>query len=131
MNRVLVPVRYPLSDSSRRTLKRAVEIATERGADLTVLHVDLHQEPGSVTRTELRRAVVAELGHLSRARYVVRKGFLVEEAILDEVANEDADAVVIGRRQHGRFRRMLKRVFEGPDVADFLGQHLDCEVIVV
>jgi len=131
MPRVVVPVRYPLSATSRHTLERALEIAEERDADLTVLHVDLYQEPGSVTRTQLRKAVVEEFGTIPRARYVVRKGFLVEETILEEAASEDADAVVIGERQQGRFRRMLKQVFDGPEVDSYLRERLECEIVTV
>jgi nucleotide-binding universal stress UspA family protein len=131
MVRVVVPVRYPLSETSRRTLERAVAIAEERDADLTVLHVDLYQEPGTVTRTELRSAVLEAVGDVPRARYVVRKGFLVEETILEEAASEGADAVVIGDRQRGRFRKMLTRVFDGPEVDRYLEERLDCEVITV
>jgi len=43
MSLVVVPVRYPLSKHSRRTLERAIEVAREREAALTVLHVDLYQ----------------------------------------------------------------------------------------
>lgn len=131
MSRVVVPVRYPLSAHSRRTLEGAIEIAEQRDADLTVLHVDLYQSSRSVTRTDLRSAVVDEFGHVPRARYAVRKGFLVEEAILEEAASESADAVVIGARQHGRFRRMLKRVFDGPEVDRYLADRLDCEIVTV
>lgn len=131
MSRVIVPVRYPLSDHSRRTLERAVETAAERDGELTVMHVDLYQSSGTVTRTQLRRAVVEALGHVPRTRYVVRKGFLVEETILEEVASESADVVVIGERQAGRFQRMLKRVFEGPEVDRYLAERLDCEIVTV
>ena len=84
MSLVVVPVRYPLSRHSKATLAEAIRIAEERDADLTVLHVDLYQEGREVTRTELKRAVEAEFGRIDRARYVVRRGFLVEETILDE-----------------------------------------------
>lgn len=131
MPRLVVPVRCPLTEDSRRTLDRAIEVAEERDADLTVLHVDLYQTPQSVTRTDLRDAVVREYGHVPRARYVVRKGFLVEETILEEVASEEADVVVIGDRRTGRFRRLLRRVFDGPEVDRYLENRLDCEVVTV
>ncbi|WP_232686051.1 universal stress protein [Halobacterium zhouii] len=131
MNRVVVPVRYPLTEHSKATLQRAVEVADERDADLTVLHVALYQEDTPTTRTQLKRAVERAFGHLSRARYVVRKGFLVEETILDEVAAEDADVVVIGGKQAGRWRRALRRIFDEPDVEGYLKRELDCEVVVV
>jgi len=131
MSRVIVPVRYPLSEHSRRTLAGAIDVATERDADLTVLHVNLHQEGRRVTRTELKRTVQRAFGRLSNARYVVRSGFLVEQTILDEVAAEDADVVVIGRKQVGRWRRTLRSLLGEPDIEAFLREELDCELITV
>lgn len=131
MTRVVVPVRYPLSAHSTATLRAAVELAREREAELTVLHVDLYQEDGKVTRTDLKRAAERKLGRIERARYVVRRGFLVEQTILDEVAAEEADAVVIGRKQMGRWHRTLRSMLGEPDVATFLEEELDCELVVV
>ncbi|GAB6862987.1 universal stress protein [Haloplanus litoreus] len=131
MTLVVVPVRYPLSRHSRATLAEAISIAEERDADLTVLHVDLYQEGREVTRTDLKRAVEAEFGTISRARYVVRRGFLVEETILDEVAAEHADTVVIGSKQVGRWRRAFSRFLDDPDIDTFLREKLDCDVITV
>ncbi|MFB6195246.1 MAG: universal stress protein [Haloplanus sp.] len=131
MTLVVVPVRYPLSRHSRATLAEAIRIADERDADLTVLHVDLYQEGREVTRTDLKRAVESEFGTVTRARYVVRRGFLVEETILDEVAAEDADAVVIGSKQASRWRRTFRRLLNDPDIDTFLREKLDCDVITV
>ncbi|MFB6220383.1 MAG: universal stress protein [Halolamina sp.] len=131
MTLVVVPVRYPLSKHSKATLEEAVRIAEERDADLTVLHVDLFQTNRDVSRADLKRAVESELGQLDRARYVVRRGFLVEETIMEEVAAEDADAVVIGSKQAGRWRKMLNNLFESPDVGEYLEEKLDCTVITV
>jgi nucleotide-binding universal stress UspA family protein len=128
---VVVPVRYPLSDYSRATLAEAVDIARERGAALTVLHVDLYQNEGKVTRRQLKDAVERVFGRLSEARYVVRKGMLVEETILEEAAAEEADVVVIGKKQAGRWQRMISRVVDDPDIEDFLGKELDCRVLTV
>mgnify|MGYP000153157167 CR=1 FL=1 len=131
MSRVVVPVRYPLSAHSRRTLAAAIEEAATRDAELTVLHVDLYQESGKVTRTDLKRAVERAFGRQSNARYVVRQGFLVEQTILDEVAAEDADVVVIGRKQVSRWRRSLRTLLGEPDVEAFLADELDCELVTV
>jgi nucleotide-binding universal stress UspA family protein len=129
MTLVVVPVRYPLSRHSRATLERAIEVAEEHDADLTVLHVNLYQNDEKVTRAELKRAVESAFGRLDRARYVVRPGFLIEETILDEVAAENADYVVIGRKQASRWRRMVRRLIDDPDIEGFLRSELDCEVI--
>lgn len=128
---VVVPVRYPLSKHSKHTLAEALEIAEERDADLTVLHVDLFHDASNVSRAELKRAVEAEFGKLDRTRYAVRRGFLVEETIMEEVAAEGADVVVIGSKQAGRWRQMLNRLLESPDVGSFLDEQLDCTVITV
>ncbi|MFB6105882.1 MAG: universal stress protein [Halobacteriaceae archaeon] len=131
MTRVVVPVRYPLSTHSKRTLEAAIDIASERDAELVVLHVDLYQEGRHVTRTALKHATERAFGTLPRARYVVRRGFLVEQTILEEVAAERADVVVIGQKQVGRWRRTLRSMLGEPDVEQFLRSELDCEVVTV
>jgi nucleotide-binding universal stress UspA family protein len=131
MEQVVVPVRYPLTDHSRATLGRAIDVAEEREASLTVLHVNLYQDNSRVTRTQLRRAVEDAFGELDTVRYVVRRGLLVEESILEEVVAEGADVVVIGRKQAGRWRAMVRRLTDDPDVAQYLETELDCEVEVV
>jgi nucleotide-binding universal stress UspA family protein len=131
MKRVVVPVRYPLTRHSRRTLEEAVTIAEDEEAELTVLHVNLYQESRRVTRTELKEAVQRTMGRLPRTRYVVRRGFLVEQAILDEIAAEDADIVVIGGKQVSRWRRSLRTLLGEPDIEAFLKRELDCTVHTV
>lgn len=131
MSLIVVPVRYPLTAHSRATLERAIDVAEEEQADLTVMHVNLYQNEGRVTRTELKRAVEREFGRLPRARYVVRSGFLVEETILDEVVGEEADIVVIGRKQASRWRRALRRLVDDPDVETFLRQQIDARIVTV
>ncbi|UIO98639.1 universal stress protein [Halobaculum sp. CBA1158] len=131
MTLVVVPVRYPLSNHSLATLSEAIRIADERDAELTVLHVDLYQDGKEVTRTDLKRAVEREFGRLPQIRYVVRRGFLVEETILDEVAAEAADVVVIGAKQASRWRRTIQRLFSDPDIESFLKGKLDATVITV
>ncbi|MEF8887137.1 MAG: universal stress protein, partial [Haloarculaceae archaeon] len=83
MQQVVVPVRYPLSERSKATLEEAIGIAEEREAALTVLHVNLYQDNHRVTRRQLREAVERSFGTIPNARYVVRRGLLVEETILE------------------------------------------------
>lgn len=129
MTRVVVPVRYPLSNHSRATLRKAIEVATERGAALTILHVDLYQNGRNVTRSELKRAVEREFGPLSKVRYVVRTGFLVEETILEEVAAEGADVVVVGEKQVGRWRSTIQRLVGDPDIEAYLREELSAQIV--
>mgnify|MGYP000606694518 CR=1 FL=1 len=129
MQQVVVPVRYPLSARSRATLEEAIAIAEEREAALTVLHVNLYQDNHRVTRRQLREAVERDFGTLSNARYVVRRGLLVEETILEEVAAGDADVVVVGKRQASRWQRMVRRLTDDPDIEQYLKTELDTEVV--
>lgn len=131
MTRIVVPVRYPLSSNSEQTLKTAIKTANETDAELTILHVDLFQNSKQVTRTDLKKAVEARFGTLANARYVVRRGFLVEETILDEIAAERADMVVIGKKQVGRLRTAISRIIGDPDIESFLRKKLDCEIVTV
>jgi nucleotide-binding universal stress UspA family protein len=129
MSLVMVPVRYPLSEHSEATLGRAVELSREKESALTVFHVNLYQNSEQVRRTDLKRAVEGVVGPLDNTRYLVRPGFLVEETILDEVAAEGADYVVIGRKQAPRWRRMLRSIVDEPDVESYLREKLDCTVV--
>jgi nucleotide-binding universal stress UspA family protein len=131
MTLVVVPVRFPPSSHSAATLREAVRVAEERDAELTILHVDLYQRSGGVSRSDLKRAVEERIGRIDRARYVVRRGFLVEETILEEIVAEGADVVVIGSKQAGRWRRMVQKLLSDPDIDSFLRGELDCTVITV
>jgi nucleotide-binding universal stress UspA family protein len=131
MTQVIVPVRYPLSEHSQATLEEGARIADERDGALIVLHVNLYQNGSRISRRELKRAVESVLGPRNRIRYVVRSGFLVEETILDEVAAERADVVVIGRKQVSRWRRMVRKLTDDPDVERFLREKVDAEIVTV
>ena len=131
MTQVVVPVRYPLTEHSRATLAEAIEIADQRDAALTVLHVNLYHNGHATSRRELKDAVESEFGRLPNARYVVRRGLLVEETILEEIAAEEADVVVIGKKQVSRWRQMIRRLIDDPDVEQYLRTELDCDVVTV
>ena len=131
MTLVVVPVRYPLSAHSTATLREAIRISRDRDAELSVLHVDLYQDSSHVSRTELKQAVERTFDELEHARYVVRRGFLVEETILEEIAAERADVVVIGSKQASQWQRMVSKLLSDPDIGAYLREKLDCTVITV
>lgn len=131
MERLIVPVRYPLTRRSKRTLSEAFSIARDREAEMTVLHVNLYQNGRGITSAELQGAVQAEFGRLPGTQYVVRAGFLLEETIIDEIVGENADLVVVGESTASRWRRLLRRVFSTADVETALRERLDCPVVTV
>lgn len=131
MTQVVVPVRYPLTEHSQATLAEALRTADQEDGTLTVLHVDLYQSGRQVTRSMLKTEVEATFGVCDRARYTVRRGLLVEESIIEEIAAEDADIVVIGKKQVGRWRSMIRRLVDDPDIEQFLRSELDCRIITV
>jgi len=95
------------------------------------LHVNLYQNGTRVTRRQLKTAVEDAVGKLSDARYVVRSGLLVEETILEEVVAEKADVVVIGKKQASRWRKMVRRLVDDPDIEQFLEDELECKIVTV
>lgn len=132
MTQIVVPVRYPLSEHSRATLAGALEIGADQAdASLTVLHINLYQNSKEVSRSQLKEAVEAEFGKLPNARYAVRRGFIVEQSILEEIANEEADIVVMGKKQVGRWRKTIQRIVDNPDIEAYLRDHLSCDVVTV
>lgn len=128
---VLVPIRYPLAEMSKKTLQRAVEEAEERGDLLVVMHVNLYYDKRSVTSKDLRRAVRNALGGLPEGEYIVKEGLLVEETILEEAVKRRVDLVVIGRDQRPKWKQMMDRLLSRPDVEDYLGDQWEGEVEVV
>lgn len=131
---ILVPVRYPLTDRSARTLAAAGRLAHDHApADLRVLHVNLYQKGDRTQTDELTRAISATLDGVE-ASVTTREGFLVEEVILEEATQTDADIVVVGANQRATWRKFLRRVFQnGPAVGRFLRENAaaDTEVMEV
>jgi len=98
---------------------------------LIVLHVTLLQNGDKITRQELRTAVESEFGSIS-AHYVVRQGYVLEEAIIDEAARQTADRVIVGKTKRGRIRRRLGQLFGlYPDLETELRQNLRMTLEVV
>lgn len=129
---VLVPIRYPLTDASARTLAVAGRLAGERTpADLVALHVNLFQTDECVRTGELTGAISSVLDGVD-AGVVTRRGFLVEEVILEEAEGRGADLVVVGADRRSLWRRLLGRVTrDDPAVGSFLRENAADGVEVV
>jgi K+-sensing histidine kinase KdpD len=129
---VLVPVHYPLKDRTVRALERAADLARERDADLSVFHVNLVHHDEDVSPDDLRDAVEAEIGPLSRTSYAVRDSFLLEETLLNEATQPDVTCVVVGKTTRTRWRQLLSQLLSTDvDVEAFLRANIDVEVVAV
>ena len=131
MTTTLVSVRYPLTEDSHRTIQRGLDCCDTEDCSLIVLHVTLLQNGDKITRQELRTAVESKFGSIS-AHYVVRQGYVLEEAIIDEAARQTADRVIVGKTKRGRIRRRLGQLFGlYPDLETELRQNLRMTLEVV
>ena len=110
MTTTLVSVRYPLSEDGRRTIQRGLDYVSDDDDSLIILHVTLLQNGSKLTRQQLRAAVEGEFGEIP-AHYVVRQGYVLEEAIVHEAARQSADRVIVGKTKRGRLRRRLGQLF--------------------
>lgn len=129
---ILVPIRYPLTDASSRTLAVAGRLAHERvPADLTVLHVNLMQANGDIQTRELTQAISSVLDDVE-ASVITRRGFLVEEVILTEATHLGADVIVIGANRKSTWRQYLSQLIGNePNVNSFLRENTAGEVEIV
>lgn len=129
--KILVPVRYPLNEHSKRTLKRALNISNKENDNIIILHVNLFYSGKSVKRSDLRKEVQKYFGEKD-LEYIVRDGFIIEETIFEEAASQGVDMVVIGKTKRGFLRRLLFRLIGGEtNIRNYLQEHLDVEVEIV
>ena len=131
MTTTLVSVRYPLTDDGHRTIRRGLSYVEDETDSLIILHVRLLQNGSRLTRHELQTAVEAAVGAIP-AHYTVRQGYMLEEAILDEAARQNADRVLVGKTKRGRLRRRLGQLLGlYPDLEAELRRSLDTKLEVV
>lgn len=126
---ILVPIRYPLTEASSRTLTAAERLAIERApAELRVLHVNLFQNNERTKPSEILRAISSSTDEIE-ATVSTRRGFMVEEVILAEARAINADVVVVGENQKAAWRRFLSRIAGNtPDIGSFLRQNIGSEI---
>lgn len=129
---ILVPIRYPITDYGSRTLTAAKQLAQKHApADLLVLHVNLFQNNENIQIDEITRAIAPILNG-TESSVIIRRGFLVEEIILEEATRFDADIIVIGKNQKAVWRRVLSQL-TGNELAvtSFLQENVNDQIDVV
>ena len=130
--RILVPIRYPLNDESARTLAAAGRLAQHHApANVFVLHVNLFQANENIQTEELTQAISSVLDDVT-ASVITRRGFFIEEIILEEAENLDADVVVVGAEKKAVWRRLLRRLLgNDPAVGSYLEDHTTEQMEVI
>ncbi|WP_332897161.1 universal stress protein [Haladaptatus sp. CMSO5] len=130
---ILVPIRYPLTQQSAHTLRFAAKLAREAtAAELVVLHVNLFQTNDKARMSEISQSIVPLLDGVE-ATVLTRRGFLVEDVILEEAAQTEATTVVVGANQRPTWRKLLSRLTGNEIVvADYLRERLtNVEIVEV
>lgn len=129
---ILVPIRYPLNDESARTLATAGRLAqTHAPADVFALHVNLFQKNENIQTAELTRAISSVLEDVT-ASVITRRGFFIEEIILEEAVNLEADVIVVGAEKKTLWRRLLRRLLgNDPAVHSYLEDHVTEQMEVI
>jgi nucleotide-binding universal stress UspA family protein len=91
--------------------------------DLTVLHVNLYQKGSATQKREITRAVSETVDGVNPS-VMIRQGYLVEEEILKEATQLDADIIVVGAKQQTTWRKILSRVLSNdPEIGGFLREN--------
>ena len=130
---ILTPIRYPLTAQSTQTLAHAEQLASHVDAEqvhLLVLYVNLLHHHDDVQQAEIRQAINPLLDEVS-VSVLTRRGFLVEEVILEEARHFEVDCIVVGKNQRPRWRRLLTWLLRSEvELAPFLQKNTRPDVAV-
>jgi nucleotide-binding universal stress UspA family protein len=133
-----IVIGYDESDSAKRALERAAELAKAFGSQLIVTSVaplttNIGRSAGPIDSTDPPSAHIEELKHARE--YLEGQGLQAEYApaighpaeTIAQVAKErGADLVVVGTRELGFFERIL-----GQSVSDSVAHRVHCDVLIV
>ncbi|WP_226041445.1 universal stress protein [Natrinema sp. DC36] len=128
----MVPIRYPLTGTSIRTLEHANDLVkSEDISEVYVLHINIFQNGENYNRYEISRAI-SPFFEDCNPTVVTRNGFLVEKLIATEAIDIGADIIVIGENKNPTWKRVLSRIFgNNPDVGSYLREQTPAKVTVV
>lgn len=131
--KILTPLRYPLTAQSTQTLAHAEQLASsvdDEHVQLFVLYVNVFQHHDDVQEAEIRQAIDPVLSEVP-VTVLTRRGFLIEEVILDEARQLGVDHIVIGKNQSPRWRRLLTWLMRSDvELAQFLQKNTGPDVAV-
>lgn len=102
-------------------------VSTEEDRFLIILHVPLIQYSKKASRNELRETVYRKFGKVP-VHFVVRSGYVLEEAIIDEAARQQVDRIVIGSKSRTLRGKIALLLGLWTDLKTVLEQELDIEI---
>lgn len=129
---ILVALRDPFSDHSKRTLKRANDRArSQEDSSLVILHVNRNHKFETMDTDDLDH-IVSSVLDTDSYEVAIRYGYLVEREILDEAKQIDAHVIVIGRSEQTRLRRLVNRIIPvDPDIGRLVADRSASTVEIV
>jgi nucleotide-binding universal stress UspA family protein len=109
---VLVPVRYPLTETNKKAIQRGIVLVDgDDDAELLIFHMNEVQKDQRIGRQLLRDAVESAFDGLT-ASYVVRDGFFAEEAIIEAAIQFDTDCIVLSKYRRDRWKKLLEKILD-------------------
>lgn len=110
--KILIPVRYPLTDVNKRAIQRAMDLVEgHENPELLIFHMNEVQKDQRISRKMLREAVESLFDGLE-ASYVVRDGFFIEEAIIEEAIRLEMDYIVLSKYRRDRWKQLLEEILD-------------------
>ncbi|ELZ19668.1 hypothetical protein C475_22024 [Halosimplex carlsbadense 2-9-1] len=107
---VFVPVQYPLTETNKQAIQRGIDLVEDDDvSELLIFHMNEVQTDRRINRQSLRDAVETSFDGLT-ASYVVRDGFVAEEALIEAAIQFDMDYIVLSKYRRDRWKRLLEEV---------------------
>jgi nucleotide-binding universal stress UspA family protein len=129
---ILIPVRYPLTDVNKRAIKRGIELVDGReDFEILIFYLNEVQKDTRVSRKSLREAVESSFPGLN-ASYMVRDGFLIEEAIVEAAIQLEMDYIILSTHRRDRWRQLLEAILDiDQNPEQFIRDNTGIEVEVI
>jgi len=133
MARILVPLRFPITDRGKKTLNKALEMSSSDETSLIIYHINLLYEDKKISRKQLKTAVetvVPEFTENKVVTYSVENSYLLDESILKKISVGRISAVIMGKSMLPRWRKFIK-FWSTYKISDEIKDAAECKVIVV
>lgn len=125
-------MRYPITNIGKKTIEKAIDVASEKNAVLFIYHVNLIYEGRRVSSVRLRRDVEknAPAIKLKKVYYAVENSYLLDESILKKITKNRIDVVVMGKSMIPRWKNFIK-FWKRYRITEEIKNAANCKVIVV